>query len=246
MFDIDINEKLLNIVENKHVALIGPAPYLIDSNRGKEFDNADIIARPNEIIPPTNMRKDYGSRTDLFFCNFGTTWMPGIKRKISLDDHDDYFKKIKLVIGSAIKAHPSEGNFLSWSDNHVSEIPNNFQSINEHNLPFYWIGVKDYKKIYENVKVEFNTGVAAMVILLQYPIKSLKISGFTFYKGGNTYEKLYYKGHMDEIDISGRSFGFSSGHGYHANTKQIAFVNKLIQQHKEKVIIDTELEQVLQ
>jgi len=246
MLDININEELLNIVENKHVALIGPAPYLIDGNRGKEFDNADIIARPNEIIPPKDLRKDYGSRTDLFFCNFGTPWMPGIKRKIDLDDHEEYFKKIKLVIGSAIKADHSEQNFLSWSDNHISAIPNNFQSINKHNLPFYWIGVKDYKKIYKNIGVEFNTGIAAISILLCYPIKSLKIAGFTFYKGGNTYEQLYYKGHMDEIDTAGRPFGFSVGHGQVAHSKQIAYVRKLIQCYKEKIILDKELQEILE
>jgi hypothetical protein len=243
---ITINQRLLNLIENKNIVIVGPAPYLKGLNRGAEFDNSDVIARPNEIIPPKKLRKDYGSRTDLFFCNFGTIWMPGIKRKLSLDDHDDHFKKIKLVIGSAIKAHHSEGDFLSWPDNHVSAIPNNFQSINKYNLPFYWIGVKDYKKIYKNIGVEFNTGIAAMSILLCYPIKSLKISGFTLYKGGNTYEQLYYKGHMDEIDTAGRPFGFSAGHGNVAHTKQIAYARKLMQHYKEKIVLDKELQEILQ
>ena len=206
MFNISLNENLLRLIKNKDVALIGPAPYLIDSSRGPEFDNADIIVRPNEIIPPKNLRKDYGSRTDILFCNFGTPWMPGIKRKIALDDHEEHFKNLKLVVGSAIKADHSEGDFLTWPDGYVSAVPSNFQSINKYNLPFYWIGVRDYKKIYNSVGVEFNTGIAAAAILLSYPIKSLKIAGFTFYKGGDSYEELYYEGHMDKEDIKGKLY----------------------------------------
>ena len=58
MFGISLNKNLLDLVQNKDIVLIGPAPYLIDSSRGLEFDSADIIVRPNEIIPPKNLRKD--------------------------------------------------------------------------------------------------------------------------------------------------------------------------------------------
>ena len=140
---IKLNQKLLEIVKDKNVAIVGPAPYLEGQNRGAEFDKYDVIVRPNEIVPPEHLRMDYGSRTDILFCNFGDIWMPGIKRKIERDDHDSHFKNIKLVVGSAVKSNHSQTNFLSWSNDHVSSIPSNFQSINKHNLPFYWIGVED-------------------------------------------------------------------------------------------------------
>ncbi len=245
MFGISLNKNLLDLVHNKDVVLVGPAPYLIDSSRGLEFDSADIIVRPNEIIPPKNLRKDYGSRTDILFCNFGTPWMPGIKRKITLDDHEQHFKNLKLVVGSAIKADHSEGNFLSWPDEYISDVPSNFQNINKYNLPFYWIGVPDYKKIYSNVGVEFNTGIAAAVILLSYPIKSLKIAGFTFYTGGNSYKELYYEGHMDEDDIKGRSFGFSSGHGEYANLKQVDFFKQLCHYKSDLIKLDKQIKDII-
>lgn len=245
MFDISLNESLLSLVENKDVVLIGPAPYLIDSSRGPEFDSADIIVRPNEIIPPKNLRKDYGNRTDILFCNFGTPWMPGIKRKIALDDHEQHFKNLKLVVGSAIKADHSEGNFLSWPDEYISAVPSNFQNINKYNLPFYWIGVQDYKKIYSNIRVEFNTGIAAITILLSYPIKSLKLAGFTFYKGGNKYEDIYYQGHMDKQDIKGRTFGYDSGHGYYANVMQLQYFKYLYATYKDILIIDEQIIQII-
>jgi hypothetical protein len=239
---ISLNPDLLRLVEGKRICLIGPAPYLKNQERGIEFDEYDLIARPNEIAPLPELRKDYGSRTDLFFCNFGTPWMPGIKRKILLNDNKEHFKKIKMVIGSAIKADHSEADFLTWNDDHISAIPQNFQDINEYDLPFYWIGVRDYKKIYKEIGVEFNTGIAATTMLLHYPIKELKLAGFTFYNGGNSYEQLYCEGHMDSIDTKGRSFG----HGTQANSRQMQVFKILYKHFSSTLKIDSTLKNILQ
>ena len=236
---------LLELVKGKSISLIAPAPYLVGMDRGKEFDNYDLIARPNEIIPLPDLRKDYGNRTDLLFCNFGTPWMPGIKRKIQLNDNVEYFKKIKMVIGSAIKADHSEVNFLQWSDDYVSNVPSNFQSINHFNLPFYWIGVRDYKNLHNIIGVEFNTGIAAIAILLHYPIAKLNLAGFSFYHGGNSYKELYCDGHMDSQDTDGRSFGISAGHGQTAHMRQIQFFKTLYQNNKQTITIDEEMQRVL-
>ena len=171
--------------------------------------------------------------------------MPGIKRKIYLNDNEEHFKNIKMVVASAIKAKHSDINFLNWPDNHVSDIPDNFNSINKYNLPFYWIGVKNYKNLYNQIGVEFNTGIAAITILLHYPISKLKIYGFTFYQGGGSYKELYCDGHMDHLDTDGRSFGFSSGHGSCANTRQIQYFKEIHDQFKDIITIDKEMQEVL-
>lgn len=242
---IEQDSKLLELVKGKSISLVAPAPYLIGKGRGKEFDNYDLIVRPNEIIPLPNLRKDYGHRTDILFCNFGTPWMPGIKRKIQLNDNVDHFKKMKMVIGSAIKADHSEVNYLQWPDNHISNVPKNFESINDFNLPFYWIGVKDYKKLYNIIGVEFNTGIAAIAMLLHYPIERLNLAGFTFYHGGNSYKELYCEGHMDSQDTNGRSFGISAGHGRFAHMKQLAFFKDLYHNHRDIITIDDEMRRIL-
>jgi len=241
--DITLNEDLYNLVEGKRVAIVGPALYAQGLNSGPQIDNYDIIVRPNEVIPPQHLRCDYGSRTDIMFCNFGTIWMSGIKRKIALDDHEEHFKKLKLVVACGIKAKHSDTDYLSWPDNYVSDITKNFNEVNKYGLPFYWIGVKDYKALYAKVGVEYNTGLGAIMILLQYPIKELFVTGFTFFKGGNNYNELYYKGHMDEQDIKGRTFGLSSGHGSHANQVQINYFKKLM--NNDLLCIDKEMKEVL-
>ena len=242
---INLNTDLLNLVAGKHVQIVGPAPYLIGQNRGENFDSADIVVRLNAVIPPFELRCDYGSRTDIMFCNFGTPWMPGIIRGIKTGDHENHFKNLKLVVASAIKADHSESNFLSWPNDYVSRIPQNFKEINTYNLPFYWIGVEDYKKLYTEIGVEFNTGIAAISMLMRYPLKSLSLSGFSFFLGGNKYEDLYYQGHMDEIDKKGRKFGFSGGHGDCAHIKQIQYFIDLFKKSGSTIKIDNELRHLL-
>ena len=236
MIDLKINDQLSSIVSGKDITIVGPAPYLIGQNRGSEFDDSDIIIRPNEIIPLKHLRNDYGSRTDIFFCNFGNIWMDGIKRKLLIDDHDEHFKKLKLVVGSAIRGSHSDNIFASQ---YKSSVPQNFQNINVHNLPFYWIGNEDYMKLYRLIGAEYNTGIAAISILLNYPIKSLKISGFTFHTGGSSYNELYCDGHMDEIDTRGKSFGHGTG-------QTINYMRRLADTYKDKLILDDELIKILQ
>ena len=244
--DITLNEELYNLVEGKRVTLIGPAPYLQGLGRGEYFDAYDIVVRPNEIIPLRDIRCDYGSRTDIMFCNFGTPWMPGIKRKLDIDDHMEHFKNLKLVVSSGIKAKHSDTDYLSWPDDHVSDIIENFNEINKYDLPFYWIGVKDYKALYSKVGVEFNTGLGAILILLQYPIKELYMSGFSFFKGGDTYEDIFCKGHMDELDTNGKPMGFTGGHGPHANQVQFDYFKNFLRHSGDvRLNIDSYLKNLL-
>lgn len=242
---INLNMDLLNLVAGKHVQIVGPAPYLIGQKKGKQLDSADVVVRLNEIIPLKHLREDYGNRTDVLFCNFGTPWMPGIKRSIEVEDREEHYKKLKLVVASAIKADHSETNFLSWPDDHISNVPKNFKKINKYNLPFYWIGVKDYKKLYYDIGVEFNTGTAAIAMLMQYPIKKLSLAGLTFFYGGSTYKELFHDGHMDSIDIKGRKFGFSGGHGSYAHMKQIEYFKNLYKNSGDTILIDNKLKEIL-
>jgi hypothetical protein len=89
-------------------------------------------------------------------------------------------------------------------------------------------------KLYRLIGAEYNTGIAAISILLNYPIKSLKISGFTFHTGGSSYNELYCDGHMDEIDTRGRSFGHGTG-------PTIGYMRKLVEVYGDKLTLDDEL-----
>ena len=66
------SEVYTNIIKDKKVIFVGPAPTLIKKNMGSWIDSFDVIARTNGSIFLTNRRdfkKDYGSRCDVLFSN---------------------------------------------------------------------------------------------------------------------------------------------------------------------------------
>tara|TARA_R100000234_G_scaffold39845_1_gene23813 strand:+ start:7711 stop:8448 length:738 start_codon:yes stop_codon:yes gene_type:complete len=242
MINIEIGENLKNLTENKRVALVGPAPYLIDSNVGEQLDQYDLICRVNDLIPPEHLRKDYGSRTDIMFHNLGTPWIAGLERKTV--QHPEHFKNLKMVVCPVIKSDHSELSYLNWQDHYVSNVVNNFDKINKHDIPFNWIGVKEYKKVYNDVGVEFNSGLGAMIMLCNCPVKELLITGFTFYLGGSTHDELYYDGHWDKQNLAKTTVGLSGGHGYNANMAQIGYFRNMVSEPPKVVLIDSYMKQL--
>ena len=104
--------------------------------------------------------------------------MYGLKEQVQNNPED--FKQLKMVVCPIIKSDHSEVNYMSWPDNHVSACATNFNQVNKHNVPFYWIGVKDYQKIYKQVGVEPYTGIMTICTLLNYPVQEMYIAGFDF------------------------------------------------------------------
>ena len=69
-----VTEKLISIVENKTVAIIGPAEYLQNIEQGVKIDGCDVIIRFNASISiPSDMTTKIGSRTDVWIYNFKDT-----------------------------------------------------------------------------------------------------------------------------------------------------------------------------
>jgi len=217
MINIQLNDDLLGFLQDKRVALVGPAPYLKGMGMGSLFDSYDIIVRPNNFHINKSLVKDYGSRTDIMFHNFGGAFMTGLKKSIKNNPED--FKKLKMMGCLALKNYGSDPH-LSWDDDYVSGVVENFHQINANNTPFYWIGVRDYKKIYNKLGEEPNTGILALTVLLSYPIKEIFVSGYTFFKGkGNRYEDIYYEGCVPVEDRSQDGIA-RNGHGDTSNRRQ--------------------------
>ena len=236
MFNITKNETLLNLVGGKKIAVVRPAPYLQGTNFGSFIDKYDIVCRINEIIPPPSIRNDYGSRVDIFFSNFGTPHVEGIKKKINT--YTDFYENLKMVICPTIKAKHADTNFLQWKDDHISDVYKNMKELNYNNIPSHWIGVRDYKKLYGLIGAEPNAGVLAIMMLLSHEISELYLTGFSFNLGGATYDDVYYRGHLDaSFLVPSRVFGPYGGHGIDANLKQIQFFKWLCQNNPSESVI---------
>ena len=58
-------ENLINILKDKRVILVGPAPYLQNKKRGKFIEDYDIVCG---IGSTYNLNcEDYGNRIDILF-----------------------------------------------------------------------------------------------------------------------------------------------------------------------------------
>ena len=244
MIEIEVRENLKELTRGKKVALVGPAPYLLGKGVGRALDEYDLICRVNDIIPPPEIRGDYGSRTDIMFHNLGTPWMDGLKRKIQ--EYPDAFSQLKMVVCPVIKSDHSETNYLNWANHYVSNVVTNFKMVNRHDIPFCWIGIQAYKQVYHQIGVEFNSGLGALTMLLNCPVKELLMTGFTFYLGGSSHDELYYEGHWDKGDLKKTTVGIQGGHGYHANMVQVNYFKKLMQSPEHNILIDSYMKQILQ
>ena len=244
MFDISLNDNLLSLVEGKRVAVVGPAPYLRDSNAGEDIDSYDIIVRPNSFQIPSYLKKDYGSRTDIMFHNLGTPWQEGLKEQIKQNEQS--FKKLQMVGCLATKSDHSETNFLNWPEDHVSNVVRNFKEVNNYNIPFYWIGNTDYRKLYRRIGVEPNTGMMTITVLLHYPIKEFFVTCFSFYLLGNTYDTTYYHGYLAEADKKIYNGKYGTGHGDHVNNVQIEFFKTLIKENSSVLTTDKTIKMLLE
>ena len=207
MYDIQTNSNLRNLIADKRVVVIGPSPHLKECGAGPLFDEYDIVCRINDVIPLYELRPDYGSRTDILFHNMSDQGMPGLREKIAYKDARQYWENLKLVMCPSIKSIGSQSDYLQWPDNTVSAVVKNFESVNESGIPFYWLGVKDYKKLWSAIGTEPNCGMLAIMILLSYPIKELLVTGFSFFAQGAGQYDVYCEGHWPDAVPKPAAFG---------------------------------------
>ena len=243
MYNISLNNDLLTLVDGKRITIVGPAPYLVGSGEGAKIDNYDVVVRPKTFSLPSHLKKDYGSRTDIMFHNLGTVWQEGLKEQIKNDE--DSFKNLKMVGCLATKSNHSETNFLQWPEWYVSDVVRNFREVNKYNVPFYWIGNSDYRKLYNKIGVEPNTGIMAIVVLLHYPIKEILVTGFSFYLNGNTHDATYYHGCLSESDKKIYNGRYGARHGDNSNEVQIEFFKMLTKKHSSVLRIDQTIKKLL-
>ena len=236
--NFDKDDDLLKVLKGKKVAIVGPSPHIMGKSLGRYIDSHDIVCRVNEVSA-VNYEEDYGSKTDIIFHNCST---------VSMDDFSDKLKKskniskgLKYVICPCVKATGSDNNWHLWPDNHVSPVVNNFEKINLYNTPFYWIGISNYKKAYGTFGVEPNAGQTSILLLLQYEIESLFITGFSFYSQGDTPSKAHRPGHTDK----GRENELVGNPGHPQDPQKHAFKNTVFRKYKEKIIIDSFLNNLL-
>jgi hypothetical protein len=154
-----VQDKLKSFVENKKIALIGPASYLININQGDYIDKQDVVIRFNSgIIQNQKYAGNIGTRTDIWIYNF--------KNLEILDKITEFPKFIfcpypKMMIDSydIDKKIPCDCN-IEFIEPHF------------------------YEQLKKVMKFEPNTALLTILILLRQGIQSLYLSGISFLYDG--------------------------------------------------------------
>ena len=228
-------DKFLN---GKRVALVGPSPHLLNTNSGTLIDQYDVVARVNYFQTPNDVKKDYGSRTDLMFHNFATPWIPALGELI--DKHSDDYDNVKFLACPVIKGGHGD-NITTWSPDHVSVVVKNAESINKNNVPFEWIGVSNYMKIYNHLGCEPYSGTMAISMLLSAPIEKLFITGYTFYRGAKTPSDIYFDGYKTEGHKNRMP-----GQAGDAEKKSFEYFLELYKSNSDRIIVDEKLSEIIE
>tara|TARA_R110000744_G_scaffold18499_8_gene49662 strand:- start:12308 stop:13054 length:747 start_codon:yes stop_codon:yes gene_type:complete len=168
------NERMLNLIKGKRVAIVGPSPHLLENNLGSYIDEYDLVCRINNDIYPRGYEKDYGSRTDIISWAGDTRYCANFAK--NLEANKEIVKNIEIVFLSTIKAqHDWKGSVVE-----------NFKSANKgYKLPYDYIGSENYQLALREFGVEPNSGQMTVWMFLQYPIKELLVTGFSFYNQFN-------------------------------------------------------------
>lgn len=169
--------QLASYLADKRVVLVGPAASLLGRRQGSLIDSFDVIVRLNLAVPATPEHyADIGSRTDiLYHVLFNNRMMHTLKRT-----HD----------AAEIKSWKDDGvQWIVTRQSGSSDRLPSFKRVLGNQIPLIMMPEGYVDKLRSKVHILPSTGTIAITHLLDYPISSLFVTGFDFYKTG------YYEGY---------------------------------------------------
>jgi hypothetical protein len=212
-------------LKGKRVAIIGPAPSILNSKQKTKLESYDVIVRLNKAVPvPYDLVDDIGKRTDVLYNCMNPCQECG------------GFIDIDLLHKQGVK-------FLVAPYTHYKEYRFGQDNLNfaERNLkskaPIFFCHIDNtlFARLMEIMKLP-NTGVNAIIDLLYHDIKELYITGLTFFKGG--YVKQY-RGYSEKQVLARMA-----KHNLHDQDKQLAYMKKLLR-NNPRVVMDQALSEII-
>jgi len=175
-------------LKGKKIAVVSGAPHLINSNEGEKIDSYDVVVRINQgylvSINDKTEQKDIGSRTDILYTQLSD--YPGCGNSMHMRSMKPYFKWI-----------------VSCSPYFTKRIKEFVKKTNKYKIPFYIVEKQNWDSLFNQLNLRPNketptSGMITIYHLLQYDIKELYVTGFTFYKNiaNNSKDPFYYKGYF--------------------------------------------------
>ena len=174
----EINVDLKELLKGKRVALVGPSSHIVGKGLGDKIDSYDIVVRIGQFFQiPEKMYPDLGKKTNIVAHSFNQFQIPKCNKT--------FLNSIDMVMCCM-----SSNNLKNQQENFFKSLTTKYYNIND-----------DYfRKICKETGTAVNSGFAAIVVLLQYEIKELFITGYSFYNMGK-YGDVYY----DEYEKEAKS-----------------------------------------
>lgn len=163
------NPVLKKLLDGKRVALVGPSNHLVGLATGEKIDSYDVVVRIGQFFPiPEKMYEDFGKKTNIVAHSFNQFQIPKCDRK--------FLNSLDLVMCSM-----ASNDFKGSHDVFFRSLTTDSYNISD---TFFY-------KICKETGTTVNSGFAALIILLQYDIKEIYVTGYSFYNMGK-YGEVYY------------------------------------------------------
>ena len=217
----NMDKEYARFLNNKSVAIVGPARSIRGSRGGKFIDSHDVVVRLNRALPiPNSLKKDIGSKIDILYnC-------------LKEDDRNGGDINIQLWKKSGVRFVSSPYPILNFSKNDIRT----FLKKNKNSLKFHKFPILQYRMLEKELKTRPNTGFLAIIDLLSYNIKSLYVTGITFGIDG------YYK---EYSDISLKEYSKMANGKNHKQQPQFLYIKNKIFGLDKRFIPDKTLELIL-
>jgi hypothetical protein len=201
-----------DLVTGKSIALIAPGAYLAGTKQREKIDGFDLVARINRGFPvPLAMVEDIGERCDILFHLLSVGMAANEKEFAPLVGH------VGFIVSTH---HQGEPRFAR------------FKAINRGRIPCECVPFSVVQRVRLHVRKAPNAGVVAITHLLSLPIKSLYLTGFSFYEDG------YYAGYNPKVP------NIKGGQAGHDQTSAKAYLKELIASSAIPVEIDAVMQHV--
>ena len=170
-------------LKDKKVVIVAPGGYLKGLKKGNEIDNYDIVVRLNTALPiKESLKEDVGSKTHILYNCLSKYEVDG-----GIIDFDN------LMLDWIACPYPQIYPFR----NDIKQ----FHLENKSKFRFHIIEKYFYYNLENKMGTRPNTGIGAILDLLEFPIKELYITGFTFLlKSGYLTEYKSFIDNQDKLD----------------------------------------------
>ena len=178
-------DDLKNIITGKRICVVGPAPNLKNSGSGNIIDSYDIVVRVNQKFQMSpDQEKDYGKRSDVLIGSFNENNIN------ECFDNLEFIMKQKLIIG----VMPNMG---------YEPIRKFSEFLDSNKIKNHFLDDRYIYKMFREVGTVVNSGLMAILLLMNYDIKEIYVTGFTFYNMGK-FGKIYNEEYFNSVVKSGK------------------------------------------